>query len=193
MLAMWPAGVLGPLVSRMRFSLFIPLLTAMLALSTGRWSHWAIWAILLLCIALLVIAVSSIPTRRLFLVEVNLVFAVMLFIGGLLWNSLVGSWWGVATGLSGGLWLLAADRLARWGISRLAVDNPGGCRGSASIEIGVLWGFVEASVPAILGLNDGSLVRLPPGHRYAWWLGAEAKEPRELLVAIDTGGDFSAN
>ena len=193
MLATWPAGVLGPLVGWIRFSVFVPLLVAMLALSAGRWSQWTMWAILVLCAALAVIAVASIPRRRIVFLELNLMFAAMLFTGGLLWSSLVGGWWGAATGLSGGLWLLAADRLTGWGLDRIPVDNPVDGAVSASIEIGVLWGFVEASTPMIVGLNDGSQVRLPPGYRYAWWLRANAKEPRELLVPIGSGSDFCAN
>lgn len=189
----WPAGVLGPVVGWIRFSVTAPLVAALLAAPKGGWSKPQTWAVIAACGAVLGVAFAKIPTRRLVYAALNLMFAVMLVLWAEFWRSVAGFWWAALGGLTGGLLLFASDAVARWGLSRLAVDNPGDCEVSASIEVGVLWGFVEASTPAIVGLNDGSQVSLSPGHRYAWWLGAEPKEPRELLVAMDSGGDFSAN
>ncbi|MYH71446.1 MAG: hypothetical protein F4015_01315 [Acidimicrobiia bacterium] len=189
----WPAGVLGPVVGWIRFSISTPLLAVAITVLKGAWSQPQTWAILAACGAVLAVSFAKIRSRRSVYATLNLMFAVMLVLWAEFWHSMAGPWWAALAGLTSGVLLVVSDALARWALSRLAANDSGGCGVSARVEIGVLWGFVDASTPTVMGLNDGSQVRLSLGYRYVWWLGTESKEPLELLMAIDRGSDFSAN
>ena len=188
----WPAGLLGPVVGWIRLSIAIPMLAAMLAAASGGWTDPLKWSILLACAAVLHIALRATHRRRAVYAAINLMYATLLLVWALFWKSLAGNWWALLTGLTGGLILVGWDGLTRWGLARAAVDKPGDNPLAVTIDIGALWGFAEATTPTVLGLKDGTHVVLQPGYRYVWWLGAEPKEPAELIIPIE-GDDFSAN
>ena len=191
--AVWPAGVLGPVIGWIRLSITLPLVAASLATLKGAWSQPQTWAVLAACGAVLSGTFARIRTRWPVYAVLNLTFAAMLVLWAEFWHSVTGVWCGALGGLTGGVFLIASDSMARLILCRLAGDNPVDCTVSAVIEIGVLWGFVEVTSPTIVVLRDESNARLAPGCRYAWWLGAESKEPRDLLVAVGGGGESSAN
>lgn len=192
MWATWPAGVLGPVVGWIRFSVTLPILAGALAAASGSWADLKTWAIILVCAAIVHVALDKVHRHWAVFAAINLMYAALLFLWGHFWNSVVGNWWALTTGITGGLVLVAWDGATRWGLARSSAPRPASESVAVAIDIGVLWGFVETSSPTLLGLNDGTHVELSPGCRYVWWLKAQAKEPSELLVPIEHD-DFSAN
>ena len=120
-----PATVLGPVIGWMKWTLFLPMLVAMLAvLRGGGVSGWGVWAMLAVCSAVAAASAARVPWRRGAHLGLNFWFALTLFLMEVFWDGIVGVWSGVLGGFFGVCALFGADWVARWGLARLPLGAP---------------------------------------------------------------------
>ena len=183
-----PAGVAGPVIGWMRWSLFLPMLAAMLvSLRGGGLAGWGVRAMVLACAAAATASAVRVPWRRALHIGFNLWFALTLFLMEVLWDGIIGAWPALAAGILGACALFAADWMARWGLARLPAGGPKDGPMGLWFHSGPLAGFVVADMPVLLSLANGKGVMLRPGYRYVWWVSARGWEPDEIGAVASTG------